>query len=1162
MTRRFTPQTTLDNLKKEAKRWLKALRAGDAEARARLQHAYPITSAEPVLRDVQHALALEHGLSGWTALKEALPKQAATNASDRDTQTQLVTQFLEYACPDHHVRGRPAHAMARNAGLRILGQHPEIAHGSIYTAVVCGELEAVERILRENPDAARQKNSTTAPDRTGAGKTGDLFKDIGPKGWEPLLYLCFTRLPHAKSNENAVDMARLLLDHGADPNIYFLAGDSRYSPLVGVIGEGEEDRPAHPERDALARLLLERGAEPYDLQVVYNIHFRGKVLWYLKLIYEFAARAGRQSDWDDPEWHMLDMGGYGSGARWHLEIAVKNNDSELAEWCLAHGANPNAEPAADQRLPQRSLYEYAVLLGNTEIAELLARNGAQRATVVLEAEDAFVAACLRLDRAEVARLLQAHPEYLRSTRAIFAAAKQDRADVVEFVLQLGVPVEIEDAKKLRPLHVAAAHDALRVAGLLVERGAAIDPIEGNWYNTPLGFAVYHDHPRMIELLSPHSRDVWNLAFTGQVERLREVLSAEPQLAMVTGESTPLFWLPDDEAKAVEIIELFLARGADPGFRRTDGMSAADVAKKRGLDEAAAKLTAAATSTTVSNLESLARDLALAYESGDPAALERLNKHYARSFTWEDLKAEVSRRVYDVRQAKGRKGAFDIAQARLFMAREAGFNNWEAFMQAVAKGAPAPGRPYVIRPKQNKIAPRRNLTASEWDVLIAVMKERRIPALDANGMMTDTVLERIAQLDHVTSLNLGGSQQLTDDGLKHLARMPQLQHLQFNEYPGGKLTDRGLEVLRDLPELRTFEMTWQARISDAGVANLRYCEHLESVDLMGTPTGDGALQALAGKPNLRRFKSGRLVTDAGIPMLQRFPMFKQWHGGEPEYSLMKTEREPTHLLLDGPFTNDGVASLAGLDGVSALDFFWHASAMTSDGLKVLTELPNLSALRCDGQLCDDLAMRHIGALPRLRMLVAHGTVATDSGFEALSHSKTIEYVWGRECPNLTGRGFAALSAMPSLRGLGVSCKRVDDDALARLPQFPSLTELMPMDVQDNGFRHVGRCQQLERIWFMYCRDTTDVATEHIGGLRKLKTYYAGKTHITDRSLEILGGMPSLEGLEFYETKGITDPGLVFLAALPRLREIALHGLPNITLTGTTIFPAHVQVDYSP
>jgi len=33
--------STLDNLKKEAKRWLKALRAGDVTARGRYARAYP-----------------------------------------------------------------------------------------------------------------------------------------------------------------------------------------------------------------------------------------------------------------------------------------------------------------------------------------------------------------------------------------------------------------------------------------------------------------------------------------------------------------------------------------------------------------------------------------------------------------------------------------------------------------------------------------------------------------------------------------------------------------------------------------------------------------------------------------------------------------------------------------------------------------------------------------------------------------------------------------------------------------------------------------------------------------------------------------------------------------------------------------------------------------
>jgi hypothetical protein len=275
--------------------------------------------------------------------------------------------------------------------------------------------------------------------------------------------------------------------------------------------------------------------------------------------------------------------------------------------------------------------------------------------------------------------------------------------------------------------------------------------------------------------------------------------------------------------------------------------------------------------------------------------------------------------------------------------------------------------------------------------------------------------------------------------------------------------------------------------------------------------------------------------------------------------MAFEAEPNNLLLDGPFTDAGLAKLAGLDGVFGLGFFWHAHAFTGSGLAALADLPNLGFLGCQGARCDDAAMRNIAAIPKLRMLMAQGTVATDDGFIALSRSRTLEYLWGRECPNLHGRGFAALASTPKLRGLGVSCKLVDDASLAALPDFPSLTQLMPMDVTDAGFRHVGACNGLVDLWCMYCRDTGDAATEHIAGLA-LKTYYAGKTLITDRSCEILGRMTSLESVEFWETAGVTDAGLAALATLPRLRKFTISGAPRVTRRGVSVFPSPVRVDY--
>jgi hypothetical protein len=71
MSRSLTPDSSLETLKKEARRWLKALREGDVRARQRLVEALsdPAAPAEPSLRNVQLAMAREHGLAGGIVSK-------------------------------------------------------------------------------------------------------------------------------------------------------------------------------------------------------------------------------------------------------------------------------------------------------------------------------------------------------------------------------------------------------------------------------------------------------------------------------------------------------------------------------------------------------------------------------------------------------------------------------------------------------------------------------------------------------------------------------------------------------------------------------------------------------------------------------------------------------------------------------------------------------------------------------------------------------------------------------------------------------------------------------------------------------------------------------------------------------------------------------------
>lgn len=568
-------------------------------------------------------------------------------------------------------------------------------------------------------------------------------------------------------------------------------------------------------------------------------------------------------------------------------------------------------------------------------------------------------------------------------------------------------------------------------------------------------------------------------------------------------------------------------------------------------------------------EGLARDLVAVYRHDDAVAAQRLNDLFHSALDPEQIRQFIEDRLITAfADGEARIANFGPDDARLVVARLYGFDDWDGFVassgraepEASGDGVPLSATPpfYSLDRARGTIEPRQPMSDRDWEVLIEIVKGRQLTGINARQQMSDSVLARIASLDRITRLDLDGCTRVTDAGLAHLERMPQLEELNLSGWHS-QITDRGLAVLRHLKKLRRFDMAWPQRVSDAGMANLRDCIALESVNLMGTRTGDGAIGALVDKTQLRRLFAGTAVTDAGLARLKHVPRFTSWSGEAPEYSLLGFDAGPTYLGIDGTFSAAGLRALEDLDGLFALNLSWSGSEMHSDGLAALAALANLGFVGLNGDRCDDVAFRHLGGLPRLRMLLAQEPVAGDDGFVALGRSRSLEYLWGRECPNLTGRGFAALTAIPSLRGLAVSCKFVDEAALATLAQSPALTALMPMDVSDAGFRHVGRCASLEDLWCMYCAETGDAATTHLRNL-KLRRYYAGGTQITDHSLEMLGSMSSLERLQFHDCRQITNAGMRHLAALPSLREVTLEYNRNITRTGASVFPPRVRVKY--
>src|SRR5882724_2422895 len=139
---------SLDHLKYQAKDLLNGHRARKLEAFTRIRQSHPkfagrgdheIQVARLSLSDAQLVVAREYGFQSWAKLKRHVESLNRSNAPVANptggspaasSHAERVARFLEYACPDHHVRGGVAHIMARNAAARMLKQHPEITRDS------------------------------------------------------------------------------------------------------------------------------------------------------------------------------------------------------------------------------------------------------------------------------------------------------------------------------------------------------------------------------------------------------------------------------------------------------------------------------------------------------------------------------------------------------------------------------------------------------------------------------------------------------------------------------------------------------------------------------------------------------------------------------------------------------------------------------------------------------------------------------------------------------------------------------------------------------------------------------------------------------------------------------------------------------------------------
>ena len=494
-TARLPDDPSFEQLRRQAKDLRDLSRAGLRGALDLVGAHHPDGPHAVSLAGAQFVVARHYGFSSWAALRQhVMTIEHYRSAPDEVASAdQPADEFLMLACLRYGGDDAPSR-WQRAAGL--LAGQPEITHTSVHAAAAAADAGALAALLHEDPALAG-----------GAG---------GPYRWEPILYLAYARHDPSISEEATVRSARLLLDHGADPNAGYLWHGliPPFTALTGALGSGEGDQPRHPHGFALARALLAAGADPNDGQALYNLQFGG----------------------DDSHLALL-LGhglGRGDGGPWRTRLGGRaDSPAELIQgqlrWAVAHDMRDRvrllAEHGADLRSPfdagedrlvkcfnasdGMTPAEVAAICGCWTVLDWLVEEG-DVPRPAAAGPHGLIAAALAGDQ-HTAKRLAAHAGAARTERPglIVWAASRRAWLAIPLLIELGwnvnararvdFPVEQEWETAL---HEAAGSGEIDAARMLIELGADPGIRDSRFQSTPLGWAEHFGQQATAGYLRP------------------------------------------------------------------------------------------------------------------------------------------------------------------------------------------------------------------------------------------------------------------------------------------------------------------------------------------------------------------------------------------------------------------------------------------------------------------------------------------------------------------------------------------------------------------------------------------------------------------------------------------------------------------------------------
>ncbi len=368
---------------------------------------------------------------------------------------------------------------------------PAIVHAleasveSFVRAATDQRCERARRLLDARPEIAADPWAKLVLGRGVA--VSDVNTPGGPLGWAPLLYVthsCFA----------SVELARELLNRGANPNVTFTNEFGEMSAIYGAAGKAHD-----PE---LTLLLLQAGADPNDNEPVYH-SCEADDPACLRVLLEHGANpngtAGLAHAIDDDKLDhvrlLLDAGADATEDPLLVHAVRRGCGMEMLR-LLAYAGAPLDAKGGEWSTPEneyRTAYQNAILRGRDDAAELLAELGA---STEASPEDLAVAALARGEKPS-----QPLPQQLSSDAQevlILAVLRQDYRETIIDVIGADFFGHVGGGPPGTLLHHACWVGKPSVVSLLLERGADPNSRPGEGIGPPIAWTFiasqYHELP--------------------------------------------------------------------------------------------------------------------------------------------------------------------------------------------------------------------------------------------------------------------------------------------------------------------------------------------------------------------------------------------------------------------------------------------------------------------------------------------------------------------------------------------------------------------------------------------------------------------------------------------------------------------------------------------